>query len=104
MTPDAARGAQWWIASAVLMTFSIIMGAVLFGCYLLVARGVRIDDAPLLAAVSGLVGSVVGYVAANAQTVINFVFGGSLGSQRKTDALAAGIRQAIDRDREAPGG
>lgn len=92
---NSGREAVWWIAVAVLATFAFIMAAVLYGCYSLLTGGMPIKDVAVVAAVSGLVGSVVGYVAANAQTVVNFIFGGSLGSEKKTDALAASVQQAI---------
>ena len=92
---NAGNAAVWWIACLVLLTFAGIMGAVLVGCWMLLAGGMPIKDVAVVAAISGLIGSVVGYVAANAQTVINFIFGGSLGSEKKTDALAASVGQAI---------
>ena len=92
---NAGRDAVWWIATSVLVTFAVIMAAVLYGCWQLLQGGITIKDVSAVAAISGLVGSVVGYVAANAQTVVNFIFGGSLGSEKKTDALAASVQQAI---------
>lgn len=92
---NSTRGEVWWIAAAVLVTFAAIMAAVLYGSWQLLQGGITIKDVSTVAAISGLVGSVVGYVAANAQTVVNFIFGGSLGSDKKTDALAAGVQQAI---------
>lgn len=83
------------LAIVVLATFAFVMIAVLYGCYGLLTGGITVKDVAVVAAVSGLVGSVVGYVAANAQTVINFIFGGSLGSERKTDAMAAAISGTI---------
>lgn len=92
---NSTRDAVWWIAIAVLTTFAAIMGGVLYGCWMLLQGGIMIKDVSAVAAISGLVGSVVGYVAANAQTVVNFIFGGSLGSEKKTEALAASVQQAI---------
>ncbi len=85
----------WVIAWLVLITFAGGMGAVLYGCYALLTGGITIKDVAVVAAVSGLVGSIVGYLAANAQTVINFLFGGSLGSRNNAQALSAGIQQSI---------
>jgi hypothetical protein len=81
---NASKDQTWWIAIAILGTFASIMGVVLWGCWMLLQGGITIKDVSVVAAISGLVGSVVGYVAANAQTVVNFIFGGSLGSERKT--------------------
>ncbi len=92
---NSNRDAVWWIAVVILATFAVMMGAVLYGCWMLLQGGITIKDVSVVAAISGLVGSVVGYVAANAQTVVNFIYGGSLGSEKKTDALAASVQQAI---------
>lgn len=92
---NAGRTEVWWIAAVILATFAVIMGAVLYGCWAILSGGITIKDVSVVAAISGLVGAVVGYVAANAQTVVNFIFGGSLGSEKKTDALAASVQQSI---------
>ena len=91
----SGRDATWWIAVVILVTFAAIMAAVLWGCWTLLQGGITIKDVSVVAAVSGLVGAVVGYVAANAQTVVNFIFGGSLGSRRTSAALSDSISQAI---------
>lgn len=93
---NSGRDAVWWIAIAILVTFAAIMAAVLYGCWTILQGGILIKDVAVVAAISGLIGSVVGYVAANAQTVVNFIYGGSLGSEKKTEALAASVKQAID--------
>jgi hypothetical protein len=92
---NSGRDAVWSIAVAILGTFAVIMGAVLWGCFQLITGGMPVKDVGVIATVAGLIGSVVGYVAANAQTVVNFIYGGSLGSEKKTDALAASVQQAI---------
>ena len=85
----------WRIAWVVLVTFAIVMAGVLWGCYSMLTGTVTIKDVAVVAAVAGLVGSIVGYVAANAQTVINFLFGGSLGSRNTGAALGAAVQQSI---------
>ena len=92
---NAGRKEVWDIAQVILATFAVMMGVVLYGCWTILQGGITIKDVSVVAAISGLVGSVVGYVAANAQTVVNFIYGGSLGSEKKTDALAASVQQAI---------
>lgn len=92
---NSSRDQVWWIAVVILGTFAVVMGAVLFGCYQLLTGGITIKDVSVVAAISGLVGAVVGYVAANAQTVVNFIYGGSLGSEKKTDAMAHAVQTAI---------
>lgn len=86
------KDALWWVAGAVLLTFAIVMITVLYGSWTLLSGGITIKDVSVVAAVSGLVGSIVGYVAANAQTVINFLFGGSMGNEKNSAALADSVR------------
>ena len=92
---NSGKDATWWIAIVILLTFAAIMAAVLWGCWTLLQGGITIKDVSVVAAVSGLVGAVVGYVAANAQTVVNFIFGGSLGSRKTPAALSESVSQAI---------
>lgn len=88
----SSNSALWWIAALVLITFAIIMSAVLIGSWRLLQGGITIKDVSVVAAISGLVGSIVGYVAANAQTVINFLFGGSMGNEKNAAALAQSVQ------------
>jgi hypothetical protein len=71
------------------------MGMVLYGCWLILQGGITIKDVAAVAAISGLVGSIVGYVAANAQTVINYIYGGSLGTQKHADSLESSVKDLI---------
>lgn len=65
------------------------------------------SDPTAWAAVSGLLGSLVGYFSANANQVISFYFGSSAGSAAKTDQLAEHAREAFNAVRRLtppPGG
>jgi LytS/YehU family sensor histidine kinase len=75
----------------ILLTFAGVMVAVLFGSYQIMTGGITIKDVAIVATVSGLVGTVVGYVAANAQQVVSYFFGSSRGSADKTAAMATTI-------------
>jgi hypothetical protein len=68
------------------------MVAVLWGGYALLVSPEPIKDESMKAIVSTLIGTVVGYVAANAQQVVGYFFGSGKGSADKTDALAAVVR------------
>lgn len=81
----------FWLGVAVMLTFLITVILVLYGAYGIVVGVVEIDAA-LFAAVSGLIGTIVGYVAANAQAVINYFFGSSHGSMMKSDEMADSIK------------
>lgn len=76
----------------ILVTFAGIMGAVLWGSYEIMVGGITIKDVAIVATVSGMVGTVVGYVAANAQQVVSYFFGSSRGSSDKTAAMAQAVQ------------
>lgn len=75
----------------ILLTFTVTMSASLYGAYGMLAGGIQVKDAGIVAAVFGFLGTVVGYVAANAQQVVSFFFGSSAGSKEKTDAMSAAL-------------
>lgn len=86
-----ARGV-YWLGICVLVTFAGLMGAVLWGCYNLITGGLQIKDPGTVAVIFTLIGTVVGYLASNAQQVVGFFFGSSHGSQQKTDALSDAVK------------
>lgn len=85
---NAANDKVFWLGVAVLFTFGLVMCLCLYGAYSIMTGGITIKDVAVVAAVSGFVGTVVGYVAANAQQVVAYFFGSSKGSQDKTTAMA----------------
>jgi len=87
--------AIFWLGISVLCIFAVTMVAVLFACYQLLEGGISIKDVSVVAAIAGMVGSVVGYVAANAQQVVGYFFGSSAGSQQKTDALGNAVTNIV---------
>lgn len=78
----------FWLGIAVLVTFAMVMAGSLYGAYQLLTGGLAVKDVGMVAAVFGFLGTVVGYVAANAQQVVAYFFGSSVGSKQKTDAMA----------------
>lgn len=85
---NAANDKVFYLGVAVLATFGIVMCVCLYGAYRIMTGGITIKDVAVVAAVSGFVGTIVGYVAANAQQVIAYFFGSSKGSHDKTTAMA----------------
>ena len=79
----------------ILITFAFVMTAVLWASYNLLTGGITIKDVAVVAAISGMVGSVVGYVAANAQQVVGYFFGSSSGSADKTDAMSKAVGNLV---------
>jgi hypothetical protein len=78
----------------ILVTFALLMGAVLTGCFLLMTGFFQVD--PNVAAIcSGLIGTVVGYVAANAQQVVSYFYGSSKGSKDSGQAIGLALNESI---------
>lgn len=82
----------FWLGIAVLATFAFTMSGCLYGAYQILTGGITIKDVAAVAAVSGFVGSIVGYIAANAQQVIGYFFGSSKGSTDKGNAMADAVK------------
>lgn len=82
----------FWLGIAVLATFAVTMSGCLYGAYQILTGGITIKDVAAVAAVSGFVGSIVGYIAANAQQVIGYFFGSSKGSTDKGNAMADAVK------------
>ena len=81
------------LGMAVLGVFAAVMTAVLWGSFALLTGGMTLKDAATVGLVSGLIGTVVGYAAANAQQVVAYFFGSSRGSMAKTDAMATAVQK-----------
>ena len=91
----AAHGqnqAVFWMGVAILATFACVMGLVLWGSFAILQGSITIKDVAVVAAVMGLIGTVVGYVAANAQQVVGYFFGSSKGSVDKSSQLADAVK------------
>jgi hypothetical protein len=78
----------------ILGAFGVLMGLVLTGCFFLMTGKVTVDPGTL-AVCAGLIGTVVGYVAANAQQVVSFFYGSSKGSKDSGDRLGAALTESI---------
>ena len=78
----------------VLSTFASMVAATLYGAFKLITGGMGAElDPGIIAAVFSLIGTLIGYAAANAQQVIAFFFGSSKGSKQKTDAMAEAFKK-----------
>ncbi len=88
----AGNAGVFWLGIAVLLTFAGTVGACLYGAFQLLAGGITLRDASVVAGVAGFIGTVVGYVAAMGQQVTAYFFGSSKGSQDKTNAMAEAVR------------
>lgn len=89
---NASDRRVFWLGVVILMTFAGTMGACLYGAYQIMAGGLKITDPGIIAAVFGFLGSIVGYIAANAQQVTGFFFGSSHGSRGNSAALAEAVQ------------
>ena len=80
----------------ILIIFAFVMGFTLYASYLLLNGGITIKDVSTVAAIAGMVGSIIGYVAGNAQQVVSYFFGSSHGSNQKTDSMSDSISKLVD--------
>ena len=92
---NGANRAVFWLGIAILATFGTLMGFVMYGSFQLLTGGIVLKDVAVASVVSGMIGTVVGYVAGNAQQVVGYYFGSSKGSADKTDALASAVGKAM---------
>jgi len=93
-TQDARAHQQkgtFWMGVCILVTFFALMAAVLTGCFHILKGSIAIKDPSVMAVVFTLIGTIVGYVASNAQTVVNFEFGTSRGSGDRADKMAQAV-------------
>ena len=77
----------------ILIAFAASVGLAMWGSYLLLSGGITIKDVGIVAAIFGFLGTIIGYMAANAQQVVGFFFGSSKGSGDNRDALSASVQQ-----------
>lgn len=86
---NAANQRVFWLGIVILSTFATIMGVSMYGAYALLTGKLPITNAAVVGMVAGFVGTIIGYVSANAQQVTGFYFGSSKGSEAKSDAMAS---------------
>lgn len=81
----------FWLGVAVLIVFLLDVIGTIWLAYQILSDGIEIADVGVVAAVFGLLGTLNGYVAAQAQQVCGFFFGSSRGSDTKNAALSSAI-------------
>lgn len=97
-TADARRykdDSVFALGVTILIVFAIVMMLSVYGCFQLLTGGIVLKDAATVGIVAGFLGTVVGYVAANAQQVVSYFFGSSAGSAKKTTEMAESFRTAM---------
>lgn len=78
----------------ILTIFGVIVFAVLVGLFLLMTGKVTVEPGTL-AVCAGLIGTIVGYAAANAQQVVSFFYGSSKGSKDNAVTLGNALTETI---------
>lgn len=73
----------------ILIAFSLGMMASMYGAYELLTGGIKVEDMGVVAAVFGFLGTIIGYLSANAQQVVSYYFGSSAGSKQKSDSMSS---------------
>ena len=96
-TQDARRThggdkSVFWLGIAVLLTMAVDMVVTFWLIYAILTGGLQIKDLGIVAAVFGILGTLNGYIAANAQQVIGYYFGSSKGSADKSRDMADAIK------------
>lgn len=89
----AQNQAVFRLGVAIIASFAAVVMLSMWGSYLLLSGGITIKDVGIVAAVFGFLGTVVGYIAANAQQVVGYFYGSSKGSNEKSDAMAKSFAQ-----------
>lgn len=90
---NASNENVFYMGVVILVTFAGIVGLSLYGSYQVLTGGILPKDPALVAAVFGFIGTLIGYISANAQSVINFYYGSSKSSSDKTQALSDAAKQ-----------
>lgn len=82
----------FWLGMSILLTFAAVIGAAVVGSYEILTDGLKVSDPGVIAVVFTFIGTLVGYIASQAQSVVNYFFGSSMGSKQKTDELSGAVR------------
>lgn len=91
---NGANRSVFWLGISILVTFATLMSVVIYGAFQLLVGGIVLKDVAVASVVSGVIGTVIGYVAGNAQQVVGYYFGSSRGSADKTTAMADAMSKA----------
>lgn len=78
----------------ILTIFGALMLGVLVGLFLLMTGRLQVDPG-VLAVCAGLIGTIIGYAASNAQQVVNFFYGSSKGSKDSAASLGVALTESI---------
>lgn len=79
----------------ILLVFAVVMSLSVYGCFQILTGGIELKDASTVGIVAGFLGTVIGYVAANAQQVVSYFFGSSAGSAKKTTEMAESFKAVM---------
>jgi hypothetical protein len=86
------RNGTFWMGVCILVIFAILTAAVLYGCFHLLRGGLPEQmDKGTVAVVFTLIGTIIGTVGSQAQTVINFEFGSSRDGSTRADKMADAV-------------
>ena len=84
----------FWLGVIILATFAILVAVVLYGLYGIATGKVTIDPA-IMTVCGTLVGTIIGYLAGNAQQVVNYFFGSSKGSKDAATSLQTALTTSM---------
>lgn len=93
VTVSAVNRSIFILGVCIICTFSVLMLVVAYGAFQLMTGGIILKDVSAATTVAGLLGTVIGYVAGNAQQVVGYYFGSSKSSSTLSTALAGAIKE-----------
>jgi hypothetical protein len=91
----SADARVFMLAWAILTAFAAVAVTLVIGCFVLLSGGKVNADPGTVGIVAGMIGSLVGYLAANAQQVVSYFFGSSKGSKENGEAVRASLTDAL---------
>jgi hypothetical protein len=100
---NAANQRVFWLGIVILGTFAAMMSAAMYGSYALLTGKLPVTNAAVVGMVAGFVGTIIGYVSANAQQVVGFYYGSSKGSEAKSDAMATAFTSTFAQQQTTKG-
>jgi hypothetical protein len=92
---NAANERVFALGVVILATFAGMILAALWGSYAILTGKLPVENAAVVGMVSGFVGTLIGYAAANASQVVSFYYGSSKQGEANASAMASAFQQTF---------
>lgn len=80
------------VAIAILAIEGMVIAAILFGCYKVIAGDVKLPDSGTTALIMTMITLILRDISGRAQQVSSFMFGSSFGSRKNQEAMASAVQ------------